>query len=284
MNRVKTEIDLKKAVATAKTEHRSIGFVPTMGALHEGHLSLVRASRRNCDFTVVSIFVNPTQFNEPQDLLQYPRTLEQDLELLEEEGCQIAFFPGVEEVYPNGKGEAPVFDFGSLESKLEGAHRPGHFKGVGQVVARLLEMVQPDTLFLGQKDYQQYLVLKMLVDEILKAPIEVVLCPIVREPDGLAMSSRNKLLRVDQRKDAIELSKTLLWIKENLDAIHPLELKEGAVQRLRNVKSIVSVDYIEIADAETLEPCDTLPKAGFAGLALGAIQMEDIRLIDNVRL
>ncbi|MDE7373783.1 MAG: pantoate--beta-alanine ligase, partial [Odoribacter sp.] len=194
-----TKNELANRIAGLKKEGKVIGFVPTMGALHEGHLSLVKASKKNSDITVVSIFVNPTQFNDPEDLKRYPRTLEQDIRLLETVDCDIVFAPSVEEIYP--EPDTRKFDFGYLESVMEGAKRPGHFNGVGQVVSRLFDIVSPDKAFFGMKDFQQVAIIKYMVKQ-LKYNIEIIPCPIVREESGLAKSSRNTLLDEEHKKTA----------------------------------------------------------------------------------
>ena len=255
-----------------------------MGALHAGHLSLVRKVLYECDVCVTSVFVNPTQFDDPADLAAYPKSLPADLDLLDEAGCHLAFTPSVQEVYPPGM-DVPVHDFGRLEHVFEGAIRPGHFRGMGQVVGRLLQIVEPEALCMGQKDYQQYLIVKKLVNEILGLETEVILCPIVREADGLAMSSRNTRLSPAQRRDAVELGRVLFWIKELLgenEGRGLAELKAAAVERLIQVPSIIAVDYVEIADAETLEPVTAFNRQ--SSIILGAIRMEGVRLIDNVMM
>lgn len=286
MTTTHTVTDLQSALSAERTSGARmtasparIGFVPTMGALHDGHISLIQQALSACDITVASIFVNPTQFDDPHDLAAYPRDLHSDLGKLERAGCHLAFIPKVEEIYPPGV-EIPVYEFGNLEQILEGAVRPGHFKGVGQVVARLLDIVQPDELFMGQKDYQQYLIVKKLVEEILKMKTQVVMCAIVREPDGLAMSSRNVRLTPQQRKDAVVLSRTLFWIKEQVGQETPEVIKQKARERLNAAASITAIDYIEIADAQTLDSLNA--RIGRPMVVLGAIRMGDVRLIDNV--
>ncbi len=187
------------------------GFVPTMGALHEGHLSLVDMASKETGHVIVSIFVNPTQFNDPNDLKNYPRNIRKDLELLSGHGVDAVFVPDLHEIYPSP--DTRQFDFGKLDKVLEGEHRPGHFNGVAQVVSRLFEIVHPDVAFFGQKDYQQLLIIKKLV-EMLEMDVEIVACPIVREPDGLAMSSRNQLLTPEERKHAPKIAETLLRARE----------------------------------------------------------------------
>ncbi len=259
-----------------------VGFVPTMGALHEGHLSLIRCSKKENPYTVVSIFVNPTQFDDPQDFQTYPRTIDQDIALLQKEGVDALFLPDVSEMYPHGfDDEDAHYDFGHLERILEGAHRPGHFKGVGQVVAKLLRAVQPDRLYLGQKDYQQVLVITELVRQ-LQMPVEIRMCPIVREADGLALSSRNVRLSPEQRRDATALYKALQSILEAYQqGLSVDEAKHRALQILQQAPSIQQIDYLEIADARTLRPVSSWDDAPQI-IALVAVRMEGVRLIDNM--
>ncbi len=262
-----------------------VGFVPTMGALHEGHLSLIRRARRENPVVIVSIFVNPTQFDDAEDFRRYPRPIERDLALLEAESVDAVFVPSVEEMYPEGFDDADAhYTFGELETILEGAHRPGHFRGVAQVVAKLLRLVQPDVLYLGEKDYQQYLILKRLVKEYLRMPVEVVLCPTVREPDGLAYSSRNQLLSLEGRRQATCLYRALCRIREGYRRGEPLGSVLAEARRIVAQTPLVQkVDYLVVADAETLRPIQSWQEAEHA-YALGAIRIEGVRLIDNLRL
>lgn len=257
-----------------------IGFVPTMGALHEGHLSLIKASRDHSDITVCSIFVNPTQFNDPKDLERYPRTPEKDAQMLEKAGCDILFLPSVKEIYP--EPDKRVFDFGPLDKVLDGAYRPGHFNGVGQVVSIFFDIVKPDKSFFGTKDYQQLLIIKELVKQ-LKLNIEVVGCPIFREPDGLAMSSRNMLLGPEERKAAslipivMKEAKLLKEAGKSIDEIRQFVIKKF------NQNPICKLDYYEICNASTLSPLDSLNK-GVKSISLIAVFVGKIRLIDNLAL
>jgi pantoate--beta-alanine ligase len=256
------------------------GFIPTMGALHEGHLSLIReAAGRGC-FTVCSIFVNPTQFNDPADYAKYPQTPDKDVLLLESSGVDVLFLPSVAEVYPEGLLPVKKYDLGYLETILEGKYRPGHFQGVCQVVERLLRIVRPDELFMGQKDYQQCMVLRKLV-ELEQLRVTMVIGPTRREPDGLAMSSRNLRLDEAQRKSAAELFQVLQWIKSGFKP-GPLEpLKREATARLQ-AKGF-RVDYVEIADARDLTLLGTWDGIRPA-VALVAAYSGEVRLIDNEML
>jgi len=261
-----------------------VGFVPTMGAIHEGHLSLVNRSREENQVTVCSIFINPTQFNDPQDLAIYPRKLEEDSQKIIEAGVDALFIPSIEDIYPNGKKDMYIYDFGRLGEVLEGAYRTGHYTGVGQVVSILLDYVSPDVIYLGQKDYQQYLVLKYLIKEIQHRNILVRLCPIVREHDGLAMSSRNELLDPDERNEANIIYRTLLNVKSawNIDA-DPLELQRMGVEQLERVPSIGSVEYFEVVRADDLSSPLRFER-NEKYLAVTAIQLKTVRLIDNMFL
>lgn len=256
------------------------GFVPTMGALHQGHLSLISESRKHTGITVCSIFVNPTQFNDPKDFEKYPKTLEQDILLLETAGTDILFLPSVDEVYSGGLTNLEHYDLGYLETILEGKFRPGHFQGVCQVMYRLLKLVQPDLLFMGQKDYQQCMVVKRLL-QIMGSKTVLIPAPTVRESSGLAMSSRNMRLSTDQRGTAVDISRALHYIKENLAEKSIATLKTAGAGLLEEAG--FKVDYVEIANADTLEPVPEWD--GKTPLvALVAAFLGDIRLIDNMVL
>lgn len=267
-----------------RQEGLHIGFVPTMGALHEGHLSLVRRCRGNAGITVCSIFVNPTQFNDAADFAKYPVTIASDIRMLENEGCDILFMPTVEEVYPGGTVASRHYDLGYLETVLEGSYRPGHFQGVCQVVHRLLEIVAPHSLYLGQKDFQQCMVLKKLV-ELLDLRVEVVIGETLREPSGLAMSSRNLRLSDDEKRRATAIYQSLLQIKQNLYSSTAGELAAGARARLLG-EGFGRIDYVAIADARTLQVLDDAekPAPSVPLVALVAAFMGEVRLIDNMLL
>lgn len=256
------------------------GFVPTMGALHQGHISLIESARSENDLVVCSIFVNPTQFNDPKDFQNYPITIENDIDLLEKAGCDALFLPAVEEMYPAGLENKKTYALGYLETVLEGRYRPGHFQGVCQVVHRLLTIVPADRLYLGQKDFQQCMVIRKMI-ELENLPIETVICPTLRETDGLAMSSRNMRLDKEAREKAVEISRTLLHIKSSLKAGDLSELKTAAVEQLN--RTGFKTDYVEIADADTLELIgrwDGKRKL----VALCAAFLGEVRLIDNMLL
>ncbi|MCC6289987.1 MAG: pantoate--beta-alanine ligase [Chitinophagaceae bacterium] len=270
--------DIREYLKTQAEQGLSTGFVPTMGALHEGHISLVKTAKDNSDVTIASIFVNPTQFNDPKDFKLYPKTLEKDIYMLEKAGCDVLYLPGVEELYPNGLPVNEHYNLGYLETVLDGKFRPGHFHGVCQVVSRLLHTIEPNQLFIGQKDYQQCLVIRKLVD-LLNVKTEIIVCPTFREADGLAMSSRNMRLAPEQRINATGIYKSLIYIKDNITTALWQELKKAANEIL--VKHNLVPDYIEIADADTLELLNA-PQNQKQIVALIAAFMGEVRLIDNM--
>jgi len=273
--------EIQAALKKERSRSKSIGFVPTMGALHEGHLSLIRQSEEENDITVSSIFVNPIQFNNPQDLIKYPRTLKADLALLESAGCDYVFNPEVKEMYPVEPDGSPVKDFGQLEKVMEGKFRPGHFKGVAIIVKKLFDIIQPDTAYFGKKDYQQLMIIHSMVDQ-LKLPIEVIGCPIIREPDGLAMSSRNMQLSIGERKIAPLIFQVLTKTKQKAGNMPVKDLKSWAIKKL-TAEPTFTVEYFEIVDKTTLLPLENW-KNKQNGIALTAVYLGDIRLIDNLEL
>lgn len=260
-----------------RKNHCCIGFVPTMGALHAGHLSLVKKAQQENDCVVVSVYVNPTQFNEPGDFNRYPRTLEQDILLLSQmEGAEqlVLFTPDDQQMYP--EPDRRTFDFGKLEQVLEGAFRPGHFRGVAQVVSKLLMMVKPDVAYFGQKDYQQLLIIRKMT-EMLSLPVQIVSCPIIREANGLAMSSRNERLNDRERQEASLIYETLriseAWMKKDPA---PGQVRERAIQRI-NEHPLFRVEYFEIVDRNSLMPTRNMTDL----IACVAVFARDVRLIDN---
>jgi pantoate--beta-alanine ligase len=258
----------------------AIGFVPTMGALHNAHISIVDQSAAECDITVCSIFVNPTQFNDAADYDKYPITLESDIHMLAASPASVLYAPAVNEVYPEGTASLENYDLGYLETLLEGKFRPGHFQGVCQVMSRLLKTVDPDKLFMGQKDYQQCMVIKKLLD-LRKQKAVLVTCPTLREKDGLAMSSRNTRLNAEQRGKAPLIFQVLIEIKNNLAPGNLSHLIQDAINKLSN--GGFRVEYVEIADAATLLPCQEWD--GRKPLViLAAAFLGDVRLIDNMLL
>lgn len=259
---------------------KRVGFVPTMGALHEGHLSLIKASQKENQLTVCSIFVNPTQFNNAADLQKYPRTTEQDIELLTATCCDILFMPEVTEMYPDGQQLTVQYDLGYVETVLEGAYRPGHFQGVAQVVEKLLDIVLPDQLYLGQKDYQQCAVLKRLI-EIKHLPVHLNIVPTMREPDGLAMSSRNRRLTEPQRNLAGVIYQCLVSIQAKQGVQSFSIVKKECIDILE--KKGFKPEYIELANADSLEILTDYAD-GEPMVALIAAFIGEIRLIDNLVL
>ena len=254
---------------------KTIGFVPTMGALHQGHISLIKRAQQQNNVSVCSIFVNPSQFNDPKDLEKYPRTIEADTTLLEQANCDVLFYPAVNEIYDTN--EQWHVDLGELEFLLEGKFRPGHYQGVTQVVYKLFNIVQPDRAYFGQKDYQQFLIISKMVN-MLNIPVKLVMCPIIREPGGLAMSSRNIHLSGSERQRALILSKTLNWLKDNFNRtkIAPLEKQAGL---MIDQETGIELEYLEIADGDTLNPATEHTKNV---VALMAARVGKTRLIDNV--
>lgn len=263
---------------TSLRVNQSIGLVPTMGALHEGHLMLIQQARQQADVVVCSIFVNPVQFNNADDLARYPRTLDADCALLETVGCDIVFAPSVDEMYP--AAPSLTLNFGELETVMEGAFRPGHFNGVGLVVAKLFNIVQPDKAFFGQKDLQQVAVIRSLICN-LSVPVELVRSPTVRETDGLAMSSRNRNLTPDEREQATTLFAALTLAHDRLvDGQTPAQAKD-AVRAFIDAKPAFRLEYIEIANADTLMPADEVLAPGQTAICIAA-HLGKVRLIDNL--
>jgi pantoate--beta-alanine ligase len=271
--------DLKKYLSQQKQQGSSFGFIPTMGALHAGHISLLERATADGMFTICSIFLNPTQFNDKKDYEKYPVSVESDIELLLNAGCKVLFLPPVDEIYPNGPEQVKTYDFGYLDTILEGAKRPGHFKGVGQVVARLLEIVQPDRLYLGRKDYQQCMVISRLKEMMGLRDLQVVVCPTSREPDGLAMSSRNRRLTEPQRAVAGTIYQCLVSIVSKQDSDNfPLVKKQ--CEDILAAKGF-EPEYVALADARNLAPLDNYQK-DTPMVALIAARIGSIRLIDNI--
>ena len=260
---------------------RKIGFVPTMGALHEGHISLVNKAKKENDIVVVSIFVNPTQFNNPEDLKNYPRTPKEDEKMLGENNVDIIFSPLVEEIYNPETIKKNVLELGQIADVMEGVHRPGHFDGVVQIVSKLFEIVKPQKAYFGEKDFQQLAVIRLMVNKI-RFPVEIIACPTVREKSGLAMSSRNLKLSKNGLQDAAEISKTLFYVKENWKKFNPVDLKERAIEMIESSGKL-KVEYVEISEEESLQPAkEWNPNKHIRCFA--AVYCEEIRLIDNIQL
>ena len=270
--------DLKATINQHKVNGKTIGFVPTMGALHEGHLSLIRTAKEHCDLAVVSIFVNPIQFNNPEDLRTYPRTLEADCEKLQTVGCDMVLAPSVEEMYPEPVTE--TYNFGELEAVMEGPQRPGHFSGVAVVVRRLFEIVEPAKAFFGEKDFQQLAIIRRLVEQ-LQLPLQIVPCPIVRADDGLALSSRNMRLSDQARKIAPQIYATLKTAVDNSKSQTIEEVKQYVTDTL-NGFGVFEPEYFEIVNDTTLQPISQWSEAqGIVGCI--AVWLDGVRLIDVIR-
>lgn len=272
---------LQKHLQRLRSADTSVGLVPTMGALHDGHLSLIKRAQQTCDVVVCSIFVNPTQFNNASDFEQYPVTTHRDIYLLEKQGCDILFLPSQKEIYPDGSCLQQPYDLGFVETVLEGAYRPGHFQGVCQVVDRLLDIVRPDDLFLGQKDYQQVMVLRRMI-ELKKHPVQIVTVDTSREETGLARSSRNLRLSEKQKDQATALYMALLFIKENIRSMVMDELKQHASEMLTDA-GFQKIDYVAVCNAATLEAVEHFDEETPL-VALIAAFMGEVRLIDNMLL
>ena len=281
--------DIKNYLIALSTDGQSIGFVPTMGALHSGHISLLERAKRENDMVVASIFVNPLQFNDKKDLEKYPRTVEQDIEKLKTAICDVVFAPSVEEMYPNDAGRdfksRPTLDLGMLDKVMEGLHRPGHFQGVCVAVKKLFEIVEPTKAYFGEKDFQQLAIIKHMVKTI-GLKVEIIPCPTVREADGLAMSSRNALLTKVERKNAPHIYKTLVEAKGTKGTI--VQLKKWAADQI-NSNPYMQLEYFEIVNAETLQPITDNRSPITALRACIAVKMVrkdsfegSVRLIDNI--
>lgn len=262
-----------------KAEGAKIGFVPTMGALHQGHISLVEASKKRANITIVSIFVNPTQFNDPKDLEKYPRPIEQDIRMLEAAGCDILYLPKASDIYGPVTQVTDKFDLAGLDLELEGASRPGHFAGVAQVVKLLLKITRPDILFLGQKDFQQCLILTQLINS-LKMPVELVMCPIYREPHGLAMSSRNVRLNPQIRQKAGAIYASLQYAAAMVNILTPQEIQQAATAALNTIEGF-NVDYFLLLNADNLKPITPETPANRM-VIITAVIVDGVRLLDNM--
>ncbi|MGN6214450.1 pantoate--beta-alanine ligase [Parafilimonas sp.] len=277
----KTIRPLQTKLEKLRNNKLKIGFVPTMGALHAGHLALMKEAKKQCDIVVCSIFVNPTQFNDKSDFDKYPVTIEQDIFLLETNKTDILFLPSLNEIYPQGTQHLQHFELGYLENILEGKYRPGHFQGVCNVVHRLLNIVHPDILFLGRKDYQQYLVVKKMMQDFYPS-INIKAVDTARETSGLAMSSRNMRLSTNAHSKATVIYQSLQFIQQHITERDVDWLKERAKEKILQ-GGFDKIDYVEICDAETLLPV-TVAGPGKKFIALAAAFIEDVRLIDNILL
>lgn len=269
--------DLQKKIAEIRTNGGTVGLVPTMGALHNGHLELVKRCVAENSICVVSVFVNPTQFNDKNDLLHYPRTLDADCKLLESAGCAIAFAPEVEEMYP--VEDTRVFNLGAVAEVMESKYRPGHFNGVAQIVSNLFDAVQPDRAYFGEKDFQQIAVIRSMV-KLLNYPVEIVACPIVREDDGMALSSRNLRLTPEQRKNAVSISQTLFKSRTFAEQHSVAETIDYVVNTLNSVPDL-DVEYFEIVNGNTLLSVNDWSDSDYI-VGCITVYCGEVRLIDNI--
>ncbi|MDO5571471.1 MAG: pantoate--beta-alanine ligase [Bacteroidales bacterium] len=277
MKIVNKVVDLQKEISLLKEQGLRVGLVPTMGALHEGHLHLVTLCKEQNDVCVVSVFVNPTQFNNKEDLEKYPRTPEQDCEKLKSAGCDIVFMPSVEEIYP--EPDTRVFNFGALEQVMEGKMRPGHFNGVAQIVSKLFYMVNPDKAYFGEKDFQQVAIIKNMVKQ-LNLPLTIVQVPIVREKSGLALSSRNMRLSKEQKIEAVNISKTLFESKENMNKMSIQKTIDSVIEKINSIPSL-EVEYFQIVDGDTLQNVSAWNDSNYI-VGCITVYCGDVRLIDNI--
>ena len=275
----KTVLGLTRELEKYRKEGKRIGFVPTMGALHNGHLSLVKRCVEENDVCVVSVFVNPTQFNNKTDLEKYPRTAEADIKLLSSANCTIAFMPSVKQVYP--KADKRVFDFTPLDKVMEGPSRPGHFNGVAQVVSRFFDIVRPQKAYFGEKDFQQLAIIREMVKKYINFPIEIVGCPIVREESGLALSSRNARLSASEKETAVKISKALFASQKMVNEKSLSEVKQWVIQQI-NEDPILQVEYFEIVDSYTLQPVSNWSDSENIHGCI-TVYCGEVRLIDNIK-
>lgn len=281
MECIKKKAELRQILSDIRKTKTLTGFVPTMGALHQGHIALVNRSVKENNLTVSSIFVNPTQFNNPDDLKKYPRTLESDLELLKNTGCDIVFCPEVEEMYPPGEKIQAKYNFGNLETVMEGKFRPGHFNGVATIVRKLFEIVEPDRAYFGKKDFQQLAVIKDLVRQI-QSPVTIIPCETIRENDGLAMSSRNMRLNNEQRKTAPEIYRILTEAKNLARIKTPLEIRNFVEKKISSF-SLFRLEYFDMVFSDSLESVNSWKKTGGITACI-AVYMDNVRLIDNIEI
>ena len=278
MKVIRTISSLKQQLDDERNAEKSIGLVPTMGALHAGHIALVNRCVAENDVCVVSIFVNPTQFNDKNDLLKYPRTLEADYKLLKAAGCSIVFVPEITEIYP--EPDTRIFNFGHLEQVMEGVFRPGHFNGVAQIVSKLFDIVQPDKAYFGEKDFQQLAIIREMTKQLQLNTI-IVPCLIVREKDGLAMSSRNARLNAFERESAGKISETLFKSRSFAGKIPIMELKQRVIEAINKVP-VLRTEYFEMVDGNTLQPVSTWEDSDYI-VGCIAVFCGEVRLIDNIK-
>lgn len=273
--------EIKQLIIEKKSQNLIIGFVPTMGALHQGHISLIERAKKECDVVVSSIFVNPTQFNDSKDFEKYPRTLDIDSKMLEKAGCHILFAPNVKEIYDNEELKTTPIDLGFLDQTLEGEKRPGHYSGVVTIVEKLFKITLPDKVYMGLKDFQQVLVVKKLI-EIKHLNIEIIGCETLRDPDGLAMSSRNTRLSIEERTTALQLSKCLYYIKSQKLLENPVKIIEKA-KKLYLTHPNLNLEYLELRNSKDLTKIDLNNwETNIEYVVLIAAFIGDVRLIDNL--
>ena len=278
MQVIQSATQLLEICQTHRLAGRSVGLVPTMGYLHNGHISLVESLRPKVDILIASIFVNPTQFNEQTDLAKYPRTFKADKKLLDENNCDVLFFPSVKEIYPKGTGHRPKVKLKGLDQKMEGAFRPGHFDGVVQVVHRFLDIVKPNRLYMGQKDFQQFTIIDRMIED-LKMPVELVVCPIGRSNAGLALSSRNARLKRQHKERAVIIHQCLLWTKRHLESHTIEEIINYSMTRL--AIQDFNPEYFLLVDGYSLSEVKNVNKHKYI-VALTAVWAGEVRLIDNM--
>lgn len=281
MEVINTQNELRVLLEASRAQNKKIALVPTMGALHEGHISLILEAKKNADLVVCSIFVNPTQFNDPKDLEKYPRPIEKDINLLQENGCDILFLPAVQEMYPE-KEEQWHLDLGRLDQIWEGAQRPGHFQGVTQIVYKLFSLVEPHVACFGQKDFQQVMVIQRMI-EIKGLDIQLIICPIIRSEQGLALSSRNTRLSEEGKAKALILSRTLEAIKKGFNEQVALDELQRMAEEMIKADPAVQLEYFTISETRTLEKAESV-EADKQYVAHVVAWIEGIRLIDNMLL
>lgn len=276
----RTIIEIRNALQNARQAKKSVGLIPTMGALHKGHLSLIEASNDNCDLTVASIFVNPAQFNNPEDLTKYPKTLDEDIEKLTGAGCHVLFLPSNEEIYPTAPSLAITFD--SIGEQLEGKFRPGHFDGVGLVVSKLFNIIQPNEAFFGQKDIQQFFIINAIVDQ-LNFPIKMNMVPTVREANGLAMSSRNMRLSEEEKSEASLIIQALEEAQKRLLSGEEVSAVTAQIQKLFSRSDRLALEYFEIVNTDDFKPTKRITNKEKVAICIAA-EIGQVRLIDNLML
>lgn len=278
----KLTADLRKYLGQRRAEAKKIGFVPTMGALHEGHISLLEKAKQDGTLSVCSIFVNPAQFNNREDFEKYPSSIEADIQMLTEAGCDVLFLPQLNEIYPQGPENVRPYHFGSLETILEGEHRPGHFQGVGKVVSILLNAVTPDTLYMGSKDYQQCLIVKNLLSQMNLDQVELVICATKREADGLAMSSRNRRLTEPQRIVAATIYQCLVSLQSKFRLGSSFKIAQKECLDLLSAKGF-NTEYVALADSDSLDILQEFDTSRNMTVLIAA-SIGSVRLIDNLQL